>query len=319
LDFFDFKNGADKRGKCDLLIGDCLEILRGFVRDGIQFDAIVTDPPYEIGLHAKAWDQSGVAFSPELWGAFHALLKPGGFVLAFGASRLYHRLAVAGEDAGFKVHPFLHWEFTTGLPKPVNLSELFDRENVPSRPVIGEKRGSGFTSANVEHGAQKRSKTTFAIRERHVSDEAKAWKGFYYGLNCFKPVLEPIFCGQKAPSPDRMVDNVRRHGTGALNLGAVAARNGGGWPTTAFRHPKARKEEHGSDHPSVKPVSLMEDLCLLACPPGGRILDPFAGTGTTGVAATKQGLDCTLIERDRAMEPVIRRRVSTLSDGSSCP
>lgn len=291
-------------------MGDSLSVLVDILARGEQFDAIVTDPPYEIGLHAKAWDNTGVAFSPELWRLLYAVLKPGGFVLAFAASRLYHRLAVAGEDAGFKVHPFLHWEFDGGLPKPVNVSELFDRDNVPDRKVVGVRRGSGFTTANVDHGAQRRSKTTFAVKERHVSDEAKEWKGYYYGVNCFKPTLEPIFLGQKPASHDRMIDNLREHHTGALNLGALSDRRGG-WPTTAFRHAKAKRDEHGSSHPSVKPVSLMEELCELACPPGGRILDPFAGTGTTGLAAQRCGFDCTLIERDPAMEEVIRRRLAS--------
>ena len=55
----------------------------------------------------------------------------------------------------------------------------------------------------------------------------------------------------------------------------------------------------------------MEDLCLLACPTGGSILDPFAGTGTTGVAASRLGFSCTLIEQNPEMEAVIRRRLET--------
>ena len=53
----------------------------------------------------------------------------------------------------------------------------------------------------------------------------------------------------------------------------------------------------------------MEDLCTLICPGGGRILDPFAGTGTTGVAARNKNFDCVLIEQDATMRPVIEARV----------
>jgi len=55
------------------------------------------------------------------------------------------------------------------------------------------------------------------------------------------------------------------------------------------------KAEHQTDHPSVKPVTLIEDICSLICPRGGRILDAIAGTGTTGIAARRQAL-CDMIE-----------------------
>jgi site-specific DNA-methyltransferase (adenine-specific) len=53
----------------------------------------------------------------------------------------------------------------------------------------------------------------------------------------------------------------------------------------------------------------MEDICTLVCPAGGRILDPFAGTGTTGVAAKKKNFDCVLIEQDADMCTVIEERL----------
>ncbi|NVO13851.1 MAG: site-specific DNA-methyltransferase [Rhodoplanes sp.] len=54
----------------------------------------------------------------------------------------------------------------------------------------------------------------------------------------------------------------------------------------------------GSKHPTVKPVALMSWLVRLVTPPGGVILDPFAGSGTTGAAAQAEGLRCILIERE---------------------
>jgi site-specific DNA-methyltransferase (adenine-specific) len=281
-----------------------------------MFDAIVTDPPYEIALHGKAWDSTGIAFSHELWSLLYAVLKPGGFIVAFSAMRLYHRMATAADDAGFKLYPFLSWEFDSGLPKPVNVSELFDRDNVPDRPTLGIKAGSGFTDANVEHGAQDRTHTEFKSKMRGISDEARQWDGFYYGVNCFRPVMEPILLGQKPITTDRMIDNIRENGTGALNLGGLR-KDGAEWPTTVLRHRKARQDEHQSNHPAVKPVALMADLCRVACPPGGRILDPFAGTGSTGVAALREGFDVTLVERDATMLPIIERRVAPLMEPQS--
>lgn len=308
-DLVNFGNNVSKTGKCEIHIGDCIEILEDFVRRDILFDAIVTDPPYEISLHGKAWDSTGIAFSPELWSLLYRVLKPGGYILSFAASRLYHRLAVAAEDTGLTIFPMLMWQFPSGLPKPVNVSELFDRDNIADRQPIGYRKGSGFTTANATHGAQQRLTKQFAIYERGVSEEARDHLGHYYGVNCFKPSIEPIMMGQKPPSEKRMIDNIRLHGTGAVSLGELKETRGE-WPTTIFPHNKAKKADHASNHPSVKPLSLMRELCRVVCPSGGAILDPFGGTGTTGEAALMEGFDCTLIEQNPEMRPVIERRVN---------
>lgn len=60
----------------------------------------------------------------------------------------------------------------------------------------------------------------------------------------------------------------------------------------------SKKERNGSKHPTVKPLALMRYLCRLITPPGGLILDPFAGTGTTGRAAIKEGFRAVLIEKE---------------------
>lgn len=66
----------------------------------------------------------------------------------------------------------------------------------------------------------------------------------------------------------------------------------------------------GSKHPTVKPVDLMQWLCRLVTPPGGVVLDPFAGTGTTGEAAWRAGFSAVLIEREGTYQADIRRRLA---------
>jgi site-specific DNA-methyltransferase (adenine-specific) len=62
---------------------------------------------------------------------------------------------------------------------------------------------------------------------------------------------------------------------------------------------KPSKAEKGdTTHPTVKPLALMRWLCRHFTPPGGHILDPFAGSGTTGRAALDEGFQVTLIERE---------------------
>jgi len=68
-------------------------------------------------------------------------------------------------------------------------------------------------------------------------------------------------------------------------------------------------ERNGSAHPTMKPLSLMRYLVRLVTPPGGLVLDPFAGTGTTGEAAHLEGFDYLLIERDPEFVRDIERRL----------
>lgn len=292
----------------EIHIGDCFEYLKTIPDNSI--DSLITDPPYEISLYSKNWDNTGIAFSKELWLECYRILKPGAFIASFAASRKYHRLAVAIEDAGFTLYPFLYWTFTTGLQKPTNLSELFDREN-PDRKTIGKKNSSGYTKGNVIHEGRNRSSLDFPLKERYTTPESKEWAGYYYGLNCLKPMGEPIALAQKPISEKSVVANIRKYRTGALNLWTLAERQEKTWAETILPHKKENKTKHGFDHPSVKPVELMIDLCHLCCPKGGKIIDIFGGTGTTAEAAFKSGFDSIIIEKNEDMKPAIAKRAET--------
>jgi site-specific DNA-methyltransferase (adenine-specific) len=81
--------------------GDCMDVLAGMAANTV--DAIVCDPPYEIGFMGKGWDGSGIAYRVELWAECLRVLKPGGHLLAFGGTRTYHRMTSAIDDAGFDI------------------------------------------------------------------------------------------------------------------------------------------------------------------------------------------------------------------------
>lgn len=87
--------------------GSMLDILPTFEENSV--DAIVTDPPYEINFMNNKWDNSGVAFKKETWEQCLRVLKPGGYLLSFGGSRTFHRIACAIEDAGFEIRDVLMW------------------------------------------------------------------------------------------------------------------------------------------------------------------------------------------------------------------
>lgn len=79
-----------------------------------------------------------------------------------------------------------------------------------------------------------------------------------------------------------------------------------------FYCPKASRKDRGAGnaHPTVKPVALMRWLCRLACPPGGTILDPFMGSGSTGAAAIAEGMGFVGIEREAEYHAIASSRIA---------
>lgn len=86
----------------------------------------------------------------------------------------------------------------------------------------------------------------------------------------------------------------------------------GGSAARFFYCAKASKSERGpgNTHPTVKPLALMRYLVRLVTPPGGTVLDPFMGSGTTGLAAAAEGSRFVGIERDEAYFEIARRRLT---------
>lgn len=107
--------------------GDMLDMLQVIKPESI--DAIVCDPPYELGFMNKSWDSTGIAFKKETWQNCFEVLKPGGYLLAFGGSRTYHRIACAIEDAGFEIRDCVMYLYGSGFSKSYNIGLAIDKKN----------------------------------------------------------------------------------------------------------------------------------------------------------------------------------------------
>lgn len=373
-------------GKVTLHAGDCLEVLATLAENSI--DAIVTDPPYELGFMGKSWDASGIAFCSDTWRLVWRVLKPGGHMVAFGAPKNYHRLACAIEDAGFEIRDSLMWVFSQGFPKSLDVSKAIDKAAGAEREIIGVAGKSGSSRACMagDFAGGEYMETSPA------TDAAREWAGWGTAL---KPAYEPIVLARKPLSEGTVAANVLRWGTGAINIDATRVGTDGGtakgskptgagngiygsglhgaceikqldagrWPANlchdgsqgvldlfpqtapssgrarnnsdyksvskgaekahvTFGHDdnggsaarffycaKASKQDRaGSKHPTVKPINLMRWLVRMVTPLGGTVLDPFAGSGTTGLAAKLEGYDVQLIEREPEYQADIRSR-----------
>lgn len=107
---------------------NCKTGMQLFLADN-SVDAIVCDPPYELGFMGKTWDSSGIAYDVGMWAECLRVLKPGGHLLAFGGSRTAHRMVCAIEDAGFEVRDSIVWIYGSGFPKSLDVSKAIDKAN----------------------------------------------------------------------------------------------------------------------------------------------------------------------------------------------
>ena len=105
--------------------GNMLDMLDVIKKESI--DVVLTDPPYELNFMSKNWDNSGIAFQKETWQKCYEVLKPGGYLLAFGGSRTFHRIAVAIEDAGFEIRDTIMWLYGAGFPKSMNVGKQLEK------------------------------------------------------------------------------------------------------------------------------------------------------------------------------------------------
>jgi site-specific DNA-methyltransferase (adenine-specific) len=380
-----------------ILKGNSLDLLPTLADNSI--DAIVTDPPYELGFMGKTWDNSGIAYSIELWQQCLRVLKPGGHLLAFSGSRTYHRMVVSIEDAGFEIRDMISWISNKTFPKSLNIGKAIDKAAGVEREVTGFRKSvytAKWTSMNqsLENHVDENGYAQVPLTEP-ATDQAKKWNGWGTGL---KPTVEPIVMARKRVE-GTVANNVLTYGTGGLNIdasrigtdmseffsktgnprsgkghlrsygatgdfggdGANPPSQQGRWPANLildeqaaelvdeqsdgasrfFYVAKASKRDRNEGleelpaimarnyaqdqttldtmpfgklpkqnfHPTVKPTQLMQYLVKLITPPGGTVLDPFTGSGSTGKAAILEGFDFIGIELTEDYWPIIEGRL----------
>ena len=192
-----------------LLNGDCIEQMQKLIDEGVQVESVVTDPPYELGFMGKSWDASGIAFDKKTWELAFQLLKPGGYLLAFSASRNYHRMAVAVEDAGFEIRDQIMWIYGSGFPKSLNIGMGVDKKQGNERVAVGE-RTRNVKPFDDDNGWNSNNTTGNHIYTKGNTE----WEGWGTAL---KPAHEPIVMARK-PLEGTVVDNVLEHGVGGINI-----------------------------------------------------------------------------------------------------
>jgi DNA modification methylase len=300
---------SDDTERWGLLEGDALAVLTKLPENSLG--AIVTDPPYGIGFRSESWDgrdirrvagerlSEGAAFAA--WTRQWAreclrVLKPGGHLLAFGAPRKFHRLTVGIEDGGFEIRDLLLWLHAQGTPKSHKLPGGLSSQLKPAyEPILlARKPLAATTQRNVEVW----STGALNIEAAHSGDYWPAPLALSHASTCTRGR-----CRDDCPATliDRMRPDLRPSRLFFSAKASKAEREAGCDELPIrndllYSHPSPRLRRN--IHPTIKPLALMRWLVRLTVPEGGLVLDPFAGSGTTGVAALLEGRRFLGIERE---------------------
>jgi site-specific DNA-methyltransferase (adenine-specific) len=282
--------------------GDALALLSR-VPDA-SIDAIVSDIPY--GIAHDHWDVLHPNQNAALLGQSAAQLRAG---KVFDK----RRKPINGWSSADRQIPQQYYAFCRSFApewlrvlKPGGSALIFAGRRFAHR-CVQAMEDEGFNFRDMLAWLRPRAvfraqRLSTVLQKRGQLAEAERFRGLRVGN--LAPVFEPILWCFK-PYDVTLVDNVLDHLVGAMDAEAFRARTGS--YDNVIRAGFAQGE--GGLHEAQKPVGLLETLIALCTPEGGIVLDPFAGSGSTGVAALRLGRRALLFERDAGYAEVAARRL----------
>ena len=362
-----------------IIKGDCIKELKNLEENSI--DSIVTDPPYGLEFMGKNWDKGVPGI--EFWKEMIRVIKPGGFLLSFGGTRTYHRMACAIEDAGFEIRDCILWIYGSGFPKSLNIHKKDKRcpegwgtalkpavePIVVARKPLSEKSVAlnvlkwGTGGINIDEsrvGTETISihnapKGTFAGGEPDRGSDTESYRNSVgrFPANLIHDNSQEVrecFPDTKScmgnPNKQKNINtNINFNGR-AISVPGVNQFGDSGNASRFFKsiiyQAKASKAERNkglegfeekrlnymakangtgeasmdsfsslskNNHPTVKPVKLMQYLVRMVTPKNGTVLDPFMGSGTTGIGAKLEGFNFIGIEKEEEYIKIAEARI----------
>ena len=242
--------------------------------DGELFDAILCDPPYELGFMGKSWDSSGIAFDTDMWADLYRIIKPGGHLLAFSGSRTYHRMAVAIEDAGFEIRDMIEWVYGSGFPKSLNIGKAVDKINgEDGRPLkfVEWYRTTGMKQKQTNEIIGKSDVGSHYLRkDQPVIPTAELWRI----LRPHIPIEIPQWVDELVDRIEKEREIIGKHETDMGGLGGERLGEKGGDITKG----NSPYEGYGT---ALKPAH--EPICLARKPIEGTVANNVLKHGTGGL------------------------------------
>lgn len=305
--------------------GDCLEVLRSL--PACSVDSVVTDPPAGISFMGREWDgdkggrDEWVKWLTDIMSECCRIVRPGGHILVWALPRTSHWTATAIEDAGFEIQDIVTHVFGSGFPKSMDISKQIDRAAGVEREVVGydasraRPNRTGTVLGDVAYDRSDNGATITAP----ATEAAKRWAGWGTAL---KPASEHWVLARKpseeAPLPPdacrffycaKPSKAERNLGCGDLPERECGMMEDDNYPIKTGSG-NLRDTKRQNFHPTVKPIKLMEYLIGLVTPSKGTVLDPFMGSGTTGLAAVRNGFGFVGIEREPDYFTISKARIT---------
>lgn len=273
-----------------ILTGDCRLLLPDIADKSVHM--VLTDPPYFLDLLDADWKGKNIqrsntfigrlpigmhfdAKQGQLLQEFMApvceqlfrVLVPGGFLICFSQPRLYHRMALSVELAGFEIRDMITWNYTNNAP-----FKAFSMNHVVNKMDISDDE------------------------KQQIIDDMTGWK-----TPQLRPQFEPMVLAQK-PREGTFVNNWLQYGVGLMN---AEQKFDNKCPSNTIAVEKSKTGEHLT----VKPVVLLKHLIQLLTQEGQTVLDPFFGSGSTGVAAIQTNRKCIGIEIDAEYVEIAKHKL----------
>lgn len=295
-----------------------------------SIDTLITDPPYGISYQNNYWDKD--LPDKQIWQDCLRVVKLGAFCAVFSSVRLMHRLMVDIEDSGFLIKDVMFWAYLNGMPKSRNVALDIDKELEVESTKIGTYK---YVQGYKKDGADSYKNGN----EKHKFEPASELGIFYKGAGLgIKPAYEPIILIQKPIKKNlTAAQNIIKYGTGALNIEQtrIPYENGEGKVghnphekgrvasniirTDAFIDgfdkfflvPKVRQHaDVFNNHPTLKPIELMNHLVKLLSWENQTVLDPFMGSGSTGISSLMLNRKFKGYELDENYFKIAKRRIN---------
>ena len=284
-----------KTDRYTLYLDDCRNVLKQLNDDSI--DLIITDPPYFIDGMGNDWNKENLSkkvkkakvvgglpvgmkfdveqgkklqeFMEPICNEFMRILKPGGFCIIFSQARLYHRMAIATENAGFEIRDMLGWRYE-GQAKAFSLNHFV-----------------------------KKMKNLTEEEQNQIIKEMEGWK-----TPQLKPQIEPMVMAQK-PKEGTFIENWIKYNVGLIN---ITESLDGMFPGNIMEVSKKERDEK-IEHLTVKPVKLISHLVKLFSKENQIVLDAFMGSGSHGVASIQNNRKFIGIEIDKDYFEIAKERI----------
>ena len=291
-----------------ILFGDCNELIKGLADNSV--DLILSDIPYGIGI--EDWDILHSNTNSAYLGSSPAQSKAGAVFKKRGKP-------INGWSEADKLIPKQYYEWCLGwtpdwyrVLKPGGSVIIFGGRRLSHRCTIAmEEAGFLFKDsfAWIRPKAPHRAQRISVVYERRGdAANAKKWEGWKVGN--LRPIFEPVLWFTKPYKMGTTIaDNVINYGVGAFNEKAFL--NYSKMPNNILDLPYSPGDS--GLHPTQKPVKLMKALIELTTTEGQIVLDPFAGSGSTIIAADELGRIGIGYEANKQYAEVAQQRLANNS------